>query len=53
MSKFEINFRVVAGWSEDRSLGLRLFRLGIIGLGPNRVGYGPFISVINSFEKQL
>jgi hypothetical protein len=52
-NKFDANFRVVVGWSANRSLEPRLFRLGIIGLGPNRVGYGPFISVINSFEKQL
>ena len=48
MSKFDIRFRVAAGWSKKHDLGQRLFRLDIIGLGPTRVGYGPLFLGLNS-----
>jgi hypothetical protein len=47
-NKFGTNFRVAAGWTENMSLDLRLFRVAISGLGPTRVGYDPLFLGLNS-----
>ena len=46
-NKFDTNFRVVASWSENVCLKLRLFRAEISGLGPISIGYEPLFLGLN------